>query len=401
MIRRLLMVVLTLLGTTMLQAAPVLHFNDEPEHPHYGSIEIRELDDLTVKFLKGQPQTLSQWQQILSVRVKNSDSGDETDLPAVTGDYEITERGVVRFSPRFPLTSGPVYRAIFNPNVAVRQTSQQINHKTDFEPLVLEFDIPPVTAERATIVTGVFPSGDVLPENLLRFYIYFSSPMQSGWSHDSIYLLDAQGQPLESAFLDLRTELWNPAMTRLTVLLDPGRIKQGVGPNLAGGAPLREGNTYTLVIDNSMKNANGAAVQQKFTKTFQVEKAWRKPLLPEEWTIKVPEAATRQPLEVCFTRALDHAMLRRVIHIADRNNRIIGGQIVISDKEKRWVFKPQEPWKAGSYRIQIAPELEDVSGNNLKAAFDVAISNEVITTENTLHEISFDVTDNPGTRTAL
>ena len=75
------------------------------------------------------------------------------------------------------------------------------------------------------MVDGVYPSSDVLPENLLRFYVHFSAPMQRGGVQGHIFLLDAEGQEVKGAFLNLATELWDSAMQRLTILLHPGRIK--------------------------------------------------------------------------------------------------------------------------------------------------------------------------------
>mgnify|MGYP003346898067 CR=1 FL=1 len=88
--------------------------------------------------------------------------------------------------------------------------------------------VPPVPPERATtLVTQIYPSADVLPENTLKFYVHFSAPMSRGHSYDHIRLLDEANRPVELAFLELAEELWSPDMLRLTLLMDPGRIKRG------------------------------------------------------------------------------------------------------------------------------------------------------------------------------
>ena len=46
-------------------------------------------------------------------------------------------------------------------------------------------------------------------------------------------------------------------MTRLTLLLDPGRIKRGVRPLEEIGGALQVGRTYTLVIDDAWPDAKG------------------------------------------------------------------------------------------------------------------------------------------------
>ena len=68
-------------------------------------------------------------------------------------------------------------------------------------------------------VVGIYPSGDVLPENVLRFYIHFARPMKPHVAFDCIKLLDASGNADEAAFMRFKQELWNEDRTRLAVLV--------------------------------------------------------------------------------------------------------------------------------------------------------------------------------------
>jgi len=54
--------------------------------------------------------------------------------------------------------------------------------------------------------------------------------MSRGFADDHVQLLDDTGAAVESPFLAL-AELWNPAATHLTLLIDPGRIKRGLVPH--------------------------------------------------------------------------------------------------------------------------------------------------------------------------
>ena len=128
-----------------------------------------------------------------------------------------------RFTPRYPLMRGLKYRA--SADLSVLLGLGEIEHSA---PSPLVFSLPHEPTVPPAVVDGIFPSSDALPENLLRFYVHFSAPMQSGGVQDHIVLLGSDGQPVVAAFLELTTELWGPAMRRLTVLLDPGRIKRGV-----------------------------------------------------------------------------------------------------------------------------------------------------------------------------
>jgi|GEM_PF-4488641 len=97
-------------------------------------------------------------------------------------------------------------------------------------------------------VEEVYPSADELPENLLRFFIYFSAPMGSGGIHESFELLDGEGRPVPGVFLDSRYELWSPDRRRLTLLLDPGRVKTGLKAHNRLGRALIVGEEYRLRV---------------------------------------------------------------------------------------------------------------------------------------------------------
>jgi hypothetical protein len=79
--------------------------------------------------------------------------------------------------------------------------------------------------------------------------------MSRGHSYDYIHLLDDTGKEVELPFLELDEELWDPAMKRLTLFIDPGRIKRGVRPLEEVGPSLQEGKRFTLVIDREWKDA--------------------------------------------------------------------------------------------------------------------------------------------------
>ena len=106
-------------------------------------------------------------------------------------------------------------------------------------------------------MTQVYPSADVLPENLLKFYVHFSAPMGSGRSYEHIHLLDEANRPVDLPFLELAEELWSADLLRLTLLIDPGRIKREVKPLEDVGPALVAGRRYTLVISSGLRDAQG------------------------------------------------------------------------------------------------------------------------------------------------
>lgn len=145
------------------------------------------------------------------------------DRPSLLGTFK-NENGTTRFQPRFPLEPGMSYRAVL---------------KIEGQPLVAsEFAMPQrVRTGEPAVVTHVSPSRNVLPENLLKFYIEFSSPMSRGDSYEHLHLLDSSGKALDLPFLEIGEELWDFRGMRFTLFFDPGRVKSGLRPRRSGADP--------------------------------------------------------------------------------------------------------------------------------------------------------------------
>jgi len=195
-----------------------------------------QLDNGVFKVVGWQPtaEPESRWSSIFSVYA----GGGKTwaDVPPVFGSYAV-ENNTLTFHPRFKLSSSVIYRAVFRPPgmEAVEATFVQAG--------------PNVALLEPTRVAAVYPSTNVLPDNQLKLYVYFSAPMQSGGVWPKLHLIDEKGKPVTLPFVELEQELWDRQQIRLTLLFDPGRIKRGVKPNVDMGPVLTEGRRYTLVID--------------------------------------------------------------------------------------------------------------------------------------------------------
>src|SRR5690606_3086695 len=160
------------------------------------------------------------------------------------------------FLPQFPFEPGVRYRATFTPAGEKAITST--------------FEIPLAKHDPTTVVKEIYPTADLLPENLLKFYLYFSAPMSGGHIYEHIHLTDDMSQPVELPFLEIDEELWNPEMTRLTLFLDPGRIKCGVKPLEDVGPALEKGKSYTLTVASAWLDATGTSMKKSFQKKFRV-----------------------------------------------------------------------------------------------------------------------------------
>ena len=307
------------------------------------------------------------WAQLLSVRVATKNG---TRVPNLLGDYHLTS-DQVEFWPRFSLRPGMTYKAVADPQAIQGPTSSPlptISHR---------FTIRQASGP-ASRVLAVYPSGDVLPENLLKFYVHFSIPMRQGNVYRYCKLLnEATGQEVSLPFLEIEQELWSRSGKRLTLLFDPGRIKRGLKPREQEGPILEEGKSYRLVIERSWPDANGRPLANTFSKLFRVVAPDQVQPATRRWVVKPPQASTREPLTIAFDEPLDHAMLQRVLNVQDSDGQSIPGEIAVANHERRWVFIPQSPWSSGTYRISIDSALEDCSGNSLGRPFEIDVFDKV------------------------
>jgi hypothetical protein len=213
-------------------------------------------------------------------------------------------------------------------------------------------------------VSGVFPSGGTVPRNLLRLYVHFTGRMSEGGTGAvGIRFEDVDAnRALADVLLPQSEELWDPSRTRLTLFLDPARIKRGLVSHEALGYPLRDGATVRLVI-SGRRDAAGAEVPEHIT-TTAVGPDLRHRLDPRAWPLSVPRAGSRDALTISFDRALDHGLLQHAIRSP------LPGRTEIGAGERSWTFVPDDPWPAGEHALLVDSVLEDVAGNSLRRAFD-------------------------------
>lgn len=288
------------------------------------------------------------WESVLVVR-----TGDDT-APALLGAYTI-DNGELVFRPRFPISPDVRYRVVFHPPGATAVTTI--------------IAAPQRAATPAARVEQVYPSGDVLPANTLRLYVYFSAPMSRGEAAAHLRVLDESGKALQGIFLP-REELWDPSNRRLTLTFDPGRIKRGLVSNSRMGTPIADGARYTLVIDREWPDARGMSLVAEYRKTFRGGPPLRTPPDPRTWPIAAPRAGSSEPLTITFAQPMNYALLQRMIRI-ESSAGTIAGSIAVDRAETMWRFTPASAWRAGPYRLVVDGAIEDVAGNRPGLPFDV------------------------------
>ena len=278
-------------------------------------------------------------------------------LQSMPGRYAVTGEEV-SFTPRFPFLAGTSYAMVLaDPAIAGR-------------PAVLSIARPALAGAPSTAVVKVYPSVAVLPRNALRFYIHFSARMSEGLAAHHVRLERAgTGEDIFGAFSPMDFELWDPARRRLTVLLDPARIKQGLAPHQEAGYPLEEGNSVVLVIERGFYDAAGLPLRVDHRQSYDVGPDIRSRVDAGTWTFEVPSAGGRGPLVARFDRPLDRALLGDCLTVIGSTG-IVAGTTDAAAGERSWSFVPDQPWAAGPARLLIDPVLEDIAGNSMVRVFD-------------------------------
>lgn len=297
---------------------------------------------------------------LFSIRVQAPEA--EKSLPALLGDYSTTD-SELNFVSRFPLSTSVKYRV----ELATKLTGG-VKSELIFTPRGKPLAPPPT-------VEAIYPSADVLPENLLKFYIHFSAPMCRGEAYKRIHLMH-EGAEVQDPFLELGEELWDVEQTRFTLFIHPGRIKHGVKPREDIGLPMTEGKKYSLEIDAAWLGADLQTLATKHVKKFRVVAADEDQPNPVKWKIGTPKFDSREPVTLTFNEPLDHAMLNRVLQVRNPAGETVEGKVSISEHETVWAFEPTKPWKRSDYAIEIATNLEDLTGNSIARPFETKLQVE-------------------------
>jgi len=280
----------------------------------------------------------------------------EIDPPAVLG-RTFREGDALVFEPRFAFARGLAYRVSCTAPAGGAFESEVLLEKRFLE--------------ASTVVEQVYPSADELPANLLKLYVHFSAPMRRGEAYEHARVLNADGSEAREVLLEIEPELWDPQTRRLTLLFDPGRIKQGLRLRRELGPTLVAGESYVLEIDAGWRDARGAPLAAGFRKPFRTVAIDEDSPDAAQWRVAVPPAGTREPLCVEFDEPLDHALCERVIAVRDAHGERMTGNPVVGDEERRWTFVPDRAWTPGPYTLVVGPVLEDRAGNGVRRPFEI------------------------------
>ena len=213
----------------------------------------------------------------------------------------------------------------------------------------------------AEVQIRISPQAKVLPANTLRFYIHFPMSGEAHFDRDHLWLLNEQEQVVRDPFLVLPQELWSVDGRRLTVLMEPGRIKRGLGADSSHDPALAVGRTYSLVV---------TALGQTARHTFRVSDPVLKAVDETRWRLVSPAAGSLDPAVVHFDRVMDAALCEDEIGVLTPAGDVVQTRVSLAPDGTAARLIPSRPWRAGEHRLIVSERLEDVCGNRLGEALD-------------------------------
>lgn len=301
---------------------------------------------LTISDLPGQLTDVPEGLQVF-VGVQEAWPGQT--VPAILGEVTVRENGLT-FQPRFPFRKGISYTAFWKKGA----------------PFQFQIPHPEVTTE----LLAIYPSVETVPANLLKIYLHFSAPMGEGRAYEHLTLLNVVGDTVYQPFVPLQPELWSEDRRRLTLWLDPGRVKRGLLSHETHGVVIEEGEEYQLQIAPDWKDASGVRLGKPYFKRLIVGSPDYDRPVPAGWRLHLPNAGSSDPLVIDFGESLDQALASRHLKIQTESGLTVPGSVTLSQEESRWSFYPESAWPAGNYSVLINSSLEDLAGNNLNRPFD-------------------------------
>ena len=188
--------------------------------------------------------------------------------------------------------------------------------------------------------------------------------------YQHLSLINEQGDTVQNVWYPASPALWSSDRKRLTVLLDPGRIKRGLAANNQWGLALTPGKTYHLVISKEFSDQWGNPLGNDFKHRFSITNADYKSPVLDRWSIISPIANTNEPLILKFDEPMDQAQCLRWIEVSFEG-KSVAGRLELGANEIEVAFIPDAAWVAGNYLVRVFNKLEDRSGNSVRKPFEI------------------------------
>jgi hypothetical protein len=207
----------------------------------------------------------------------------------------------------------------------------------------------------------ISPQAKELPANTLRFYVLFPRPGEAHFDRDHLWLLNEDEEIVPEPFLVLSQELWSADGRRLTILMEPGRIKRGLGADPSHEPALVAGRTRSLLI---------TALGQTARHTFRVSEPVLEAIDEAHWRLVSPVVGSLDPAVMHFDRVMDAALCEDEIAVLSPSGEVVETRVSLAPSGTAARLIPSHPWRAGEHSLIVSERLEDVCGNRLGEALD-------------------------------
>ena len=148
---------------------------------------------------------------------------------------------------------------------------------------------------------------------------------------------------------------------RLTVFMEPGRIKRGIGTDPSHDPALVVGKSYSLAI---------TALGQTANHSFRVSDPVLEAITETDWRVVSPTAGSSEPAVVHFDRVMDAGLCEDEIGIVTSSGEVVQTHVSLAPDGTKMHLIPSRPWSAEEHHLFVSERLEDVCGNRLGEALD-------------------------------
>lgn len=213
-------------------------------------------------------------------------------------------------------------------------------------------------------VLQIYPASEVLPENILCFHVLFDRPMVEDPGAYEKARIFSDGK--EVPFVWKHAAYWTHGGRLLVLMVHPGRVKRGISYL---GKAFEAGRSYTLVIEQEIKDPQGRMLTQSIRKEFSIGKADHKIPKIKKAKMVFPEAADLAPIQLTFSEAMDFACMVEGLQVLDASDNLLPVSIAPLN-DQVYEVTPLKAWPPGTYRLVLTPVVGDLCGNRFNRKFE-------------------------------
>ena len=202
-------------------------------------------------------------------------------------------------------------------------------------------------AEKAPSTVGSACAGrDVVPENLLKFYVEFW-PRWAGARRTSACGCSTQRGGRRLAVPGAGRGTLGPQRNPAHPAVRPGQDQNGSEAARRAGARVGAGESYTLMIDPAGATPRGTLSARVSASRSGPGRGRLDAARPSSWKLDPPTAVTREPLPNAVSRTSRPRDAGDGWSVADRAGGPVAGSVEVGADETSWAFTPENAWRVG------------------------------------------------------